>query len=190
MTGPGPDIDTALSSDGPIANEQVLSWIEAAADSDLPTLSKLYRLTGEGYYRIQPELGIGATCALIQRYLLGCIRDGVTDNDEIQERYEAAGTLHAWFRHLAGMDGTSEVLTAAANGLMKLYLESGEEVRATIENGFLEHALETAAIRPYFEQWGSDPRLEPAWKRALEWGDAHPDYMAGLFQRLQGKSKE
>ena len=27
-------------------------------------------------------------------------------------------------------------------------------------------------------------------KRALEWGDAHPDYMAGLFQRIQGKSKE
>jgi len=79
MTGPGPDIDTALSSDGPIANEQVLSWIDAAADSDLPTLPKLYRLTGEGYYRIQPELGRGPTCALIQRYLLGCIRDGATD---------------------------------------------------------------------------------------------------------------
>jgi len=190
MTGPGLDIDTALSGDGTIPSEQVLSWIDAAADSDLPTLSKLYRLTGEGYYRIQPELGRGPTCALIQRYLLGCIRDGVTDNDEIQERHEAAGTLHVWFRHLAGMDGTSEVLTAAANGLMKLYLESGEEVRVAIETGFLEHALETAALRPYFEKWGSDPRLEPAWRRALEWGDAHPDYMAGLFQRLQRKSKE
>ena len=117
MTGPGLEIDAALSGDGPIASEQVLSWIDAAADSDLLTLSKLYRLTGEGYYRIQPELGRGPTCALIQRYLLGCIRDG-------------------------------------------------------------------------FEQWGSDPRLEVAWKRALKWGDAHPDYMAGLFQRLQGKSKE
>jgi len=190
MTGPDPDIDTALSGDGPISSEQVLSWIDAAADSDLPALSKLYRLTGEGYYRIQPELGRGPTCALIQRYLLGCIREGVTDNDEIQERYQAAETLHVWFRQLAGMDGTSEVLTAAANGLMKLYLESGEEVRVAIETGFLEHALETAALRPYFEQWGSDPRLEPAWKRALEWGDAHPDYMAGLFQRLRGKIKE
>ena len=190
MTGRGLDIDTALSGYGTIPSEQVLSWIDAAADSDLPTLSKLYRLTGEGYYRIQPELDRGPTCALIQRYLLGCIRDGVTDNDEIQERYEAAGTLHVWFRHLAGMDGTSEVLTAAANGLMKLYLESGEEVRVAIETGFLEHALETAALRPYFEKWGSDPRLEPAWRRALEWGDAHPDYMAGLFQRLQRKSKE
>jgi hypothetical protein len=115
--------------------EQVLSWIDAAADSDLPTLSKLYRLAGVVYYRIQPELARGPTCALIQRYLLGCIRDGVTDNDEIQERYEAAGTLHVWFRHLAGMDGTSEVLTAAANGLMKLYLESGEEVCVAIETG-------------------------------------------------------
>jgi hypothetical protein len=190
MTGPELDIDTAPSGDGTIPSEQVLSWIDAAADSDLPTLSKLYRLTGEGYYRIQPELGRGPTCALIQRYLLGCIRDGVTDSDEIQERYEAAGALHVWFRHLADMDGTSELLTAAANGLMKLYLESGEEVRVAIETGFLEHALETAALRPYFEKWGSDPRLEPAWRRALEWGDAHPDYMAGLFQRLQKKSKE
>ena len=154
MNGPGPDINTMLSGDGPIPREQVLSWIDAAADSDLPTLSKLYRLTGDGYYRIQPELGRGPTCALIQRYLLGCIRDGVTDNHEIQERYEAAETLHVWFRHLAGMDRTSEVLTAAANGLMKLYLESGDEVRVAIETGFLEHALETAALRPYFETVG------------------------------------
>jgi hypothetical protein len=64
MTGPELDIDTALSGDGTIPSEQVLSWIDAAADSDLPTLSKLYRLTGEGYYRIQPELGSHAvrTC--------------------------------------------------------------------------------------------------------------------------------
>jgi hypothetical protein len=190
MALPDTDIDTALLSEGPIRSEQVVSWIDAVADSDLRTLSKLYRLTGEGYYRIQPELGRGPTCALIQRYLLGCVRDGVTDSDEIQERYEAAESLHVWFRHLGGMDGTSEVLTAAAEGLKKLYLESGNDVRAVIETGFLEHALETAALRPYFEKWGSDPRLEPAWRRALEWGEAHPDYMAGLYQRLQGKIEQ
>src|SRR5258708_16134036 len=145
MTGP-PDIDTVLSGDEPIPREQVLSWIEAAADSDLQTLSKLYRLTNEGYYPIQPELGRGPTCTLIQRYLLGCIRDGVTDNDEIQERYEAAATLHVWFRHLAGMDGTHDVLKAAAIGLMKLYLECGEEGRMAIETGLLEHALHPAAL--------------------------------------------
>ncbi len=190
MIESGSDINAALSSDGPIPCEKVLSWIDAAADSDLPTLSKLYRLTGEGYYRIQPELGRGPTCTLIQRYLLGCIRYGVTDNEEIQERYEAAASLQVWFRHLLGMDGTSAVLAGAANAVMNLYLESGEDVRDAIETGFLEHALETAALRPYFEHWASDPRLQQAWNRALEWGKAHPDYMAGLFQRLQRKVKE
>ena len=189
MLGSAPDIDAALSSDGAIRSEHVVSWIDTVADSDLLTLSKLYRLTGEGYYRIQSELGIGPTCSVIQRYLLGCVRDGVTDNGEIQERYEAAESLHAWFRHLTGMEGTSAVLTSAADGVKKLYLESGDDVRTAIETGFLEHALETAALRPYFEQWGSDPRLEPAWKRALEWGEAHPDCMAGLFKRLQGTIK-
>jgi hypothetical protein len=184
------DIDAALSSSGPIPREKVLSWIDAAADSDLPTLSKLYRLTGEGYYRIQPDLGREPTCALIQRYLLGCIRDGVTDSEEIQERYEAAASLHVWFRHLVEVDGTSAVIAGAANAVMNLYLDSGEGVRDAIETGFLEHALETAALRPYFEHWASDPRLQPAWNRALEWGKAHPDYMAGLFQRLQRRVKE
>jgi len=184
------DITAALSSDGPISKESVLSWIDAAADSDPSTLSKLYRLTGEGYFRIQPELGREPTCALIQRYLLGCIRDGVTEDEEIEERYEAAGSLHAWFRHLLGTEGTSAVLSRAASAIMNLYLESGLEVRDAIETGFLEHALETAALRPYFEHWASDPRLQLAWNRALEWGKAHPDYVSGLFQKKKKKKKE
>ena len=186
----GSDINTALSSDGPISRESVLSWIDAAADSDLATLSKLYRLTDEGYYRIQPELGREPSCTLIQRYLLGCIRDGVTGDEQIKERYEAAETLHVWFRHLLGIEGTSVVLSRAASAIMHLYLESGKEVRDAIETGFLEHALETAALRPYFEHWAFDPRLQLAWNRALEWGKAHPDFMSGLFQQLQRKVKE
>ncbi len=63
----GPDIDAALFSDGPISREKIILWIENA--NDLSTLAKLYRLTGEGYYRIQPELGQEKTCNLIQRYL-------------------------------------------------------------------------------------------------------------------------
>lgn len=185
-----PDIIAALSSDGPIRKEQVTSWIDTVNDSDLQTLSKLYRLTGEGYYRIQPELGMVPTCALAQRYLIGCVRDGVTDDAEIQERYEAAESLHVWFRHLAGVEGTLPVLKSAAEGVKNLYLQSDEDVRTAIETGFLEHVTETAALRPYFEDWASDPRLKAAWKRALEWGDAHPDYMAKMFQRLQKPSQE
>ena len=53
----GSEIIAALSDNGPIPKERVLSSIDAAADSDPSTLSKLYRLTGEAYYRIDPELG-------------------------------------------------------------------------------------------------------------------------------------
>jgi len=132
-------------------------WIEAT--SDLSTLAKLYRLTEEGYYRIQPDLGRDASCALIQRYLLQCIREGVSDDGEIQGRYEAAQSLHVWFRHLLEMKDTSAVLTAAAGAVTELFLASGEDVRTAIETGFLEHVLGTAALRPYFEHWSRDPNL-------------------------------
>ncbi len=184
------DIDAALSGDGPIPRARVISWIEAATDSDLSTLSKLYRLTGEGYYRIQPELGRETTCVLIQRYLLGCIRDGVTENKGIQERYEAAKSLHVWFRHLVAMDDTSSVLSSAASAVKNLYLENGQEVRDAIETGFLEHTLETNALRPYFEDWAFDARLQASWNRALAWGETHPDYMAAFFQQIPRKDEE
>jgi hypothetical protein len=184
------DIDAALSSDAPIPKEAVLHWIDSVADSDLSTLSKLYRLTNHGYYRIQPDLGMESTCGLIQCYLLGCIRAGVTDKEGIEERHEAATSLHVWFRHLLGIEGASTVLAGAASAVTKLYLDSEEGVRYTIETGFLEHALETSALRPYFEHWASDSRLQEAWNRALEWGKAHPDYMAEMFKRLQKSGKE
>jgi hypothetical protein len=77
MTGPGPDIGTALSGDGPISSRFYLGLTPLR----IRTCHSIYALStaGEGSYRIQPELGGGPTCALIQRYLLGCIRDGVTD---------------------------------------------------------------------------------------------------------------
>jgi hypothetical protein len=164
------DIDAALSGDETIPRAQVMSWIEATPDSDLSTLSKLYRLTEEGYYRIQPEMGSEPTCLLIRRYLLGCIRDGVTESEEIQGRYVAAESLHVWFRHLVAMDDTSSVLSSAATAVKDLYLESGQEVRDAIETGFLEHALETAALRPYFDDWASDARLQASWNKSVSLG--------------------
>jgi hypothetical protein len=182
------DISAALLGKDPIPRERVLLWIEAAAD--LRTLSKLYRLTAEGYFRIQPDLGKEVTCSLIQRYLLECIRQGVVDDDEIQERFEAARSLHLWFCHLAEMEDASTVLAGAARAVTQLFLASGEDVRNAIETGFLEHVLETAALRPYFEHWSSDPRLKEAWEHAMEWGEAHPDYTRTLFKNLQKPKRE
>ena len=170
----GSEIIAALSDNGPIPKERVLSLIDAAADSDLSTLSKLYRLTGEPIIELTPNW-VESARAAIQRCLLGCIRDGVAKSEEIQERYEAARSLHVWFRQLAGRDGTSALLTRAGGGVTNLYLDSGEDVRDAIETGFLEHALETVSLRQYFEHWAADPRLRPAWTLALPWGKAHPD---------------
>ena len=182
------EIDVALLGNAPIPRERVLCWFEAA--KDLSTLAKLYRLTDEGYYRIQPDLGRDASCALIQRYLLQCIREGVPDDDKIQGRYEAAQSLHVWFCHLLEMKDTSAVLIAAAAGVTELFLLSGSDVRTAIETGFLEHVLETAALRPYFEHWSRDSNLREAWERALEWGKAHPDYTWGLLQQLRRIEKK
>lgn len=182
------DISAALLDDQPIPRKRVLDWIKTAAS--LSTLSKLYWLTGESYYRIQPDLGREATCELIQRYLLECIRLDVADDEEIEGRYEAAQSLHAWFCHLLETEDTSAVLAGAARAITQLYLASGEEVRNAIETGFLEHALETPALRPYFEHWSSDARLHSAWDRALEWGKAHPDFVRGLLQELRKASEK
>jgi hypothetical protein len=183
----GPDIDAAFSTDEPLSREKVLLWIDAS--SDLPTLAKLYRLTDECYYRIQPDLGMDITCNLIQRYLLECIRQNVAGDDEIQNRWEAAGTLNAWFCHLGDIPDTSTVLTSAARAVTELFITSGDEVRNAIEQGFLEHALEMAALRPYFEYWSSDSRLQAAWDRALKWGKAHPDYTWKLLQQIGKKER-
>ena len=177
------DINDALLGTGAIPRDRVVRWIEAA--SDLRTLSKLYKLTGEGYRRIQPELGIDASCGLIQRYLLQCIREDITTDPDIENRYEAAQILHTWFSQLASRRGTSAVLTTATRAITELFLASNEDVRNAIETGFLEHALETATLRPYFEHWALDNTLRPAWERALRWGKSHPDYTWGLAEQLR-----
>lgn len=177
------DIDAALAADEPIAKDDVMRWI-AAAD-DIFTLSKLYRLTGERYYSVQPELGRDETCSLIQRYLLECVRLNVTGRDDAQDRWEAAQTLHVWFCQLAEQDGTATVLKQAARGITEAFLAGNKDIRNAIEAGFLEHALETSALRPYFEHWSIDERLRPAWTRAIEWGKAHPDFTWGMLKQLR-----
>jgi hypothetical protein len=183
------EIEAAVVSEGPIARAKVVEWIDSA--SDLPTLAKLYRLTDESYARIKPDLGSDSTCGLIQRYLLECIRQDATGTDEIQDRWEATRTLHAWFCHLATMDeDNSAILRRASDAITELFLTGSEDVRNAVEQGFLEHALEMEALRAYFEHWSADPVLREAWERALEWGKAHPNFTWGLLQQLKRMQEE
>lgn len=178
------EIDAALSGNQPIPKEKVLAWVENA--SELLTLSKLYRLTDQAYYRIRPELGMDATCGLIQHYLLECIKQNIEGNDEIQSRFDACQTLHVWFCHLSEMEGTSPVLTRAVRALTDLFL-ARDDTQYTIETTFLEHALEMTELRPYFEFWETDDRLRPAWERAMEWGESHPNFVWGMIQRRSAR---
>lgn len=173
------EIDAALQAKDPIPRQRVIAWIDNA--SELTTLSKLYQLTDTGYYRIAPELGMDATCGLIQRYLLECMRQNVEDNDAIQSRFEAGGSLHLWLRRLCETGCAAAVITRAARAITDLFL-SDEAIQDSVETAFLEHAMESAALRPYFEFWAADDRLRPAWERALEWGKAHPDFVWNLAQ--------
>jgi len=179
----GSEIDAALASDGQISRRDVRRWIADAADID--TLSKLYRLTGERYYSIKPELGRDETCSLIQRYLLECIRLDIKDRDDILGRWEAAQTLQGWFCSLAEKEGGVPVLRRAAQAITEAFLNGDSDIRNTIEAGFLEHALETASLRPYFEHWSHDARLREAWTRAIEWGKAHPNFTWGMLKQLK-----
>jgi hypothetical protein len=183
------EIDAALATDATIPREKVVQWIDST--SNLPTLEKLYRLTGQGYDRIQPELGSDVTCKLIQDFLLQCILEDVHDHDEVPTRWEAAHTLNTWFFHLAQMeDVNTAILRRAADGVTQLYLASDDAARNAIEQGFLEHALEMKSLHKFFEQWSSDDRLRPAWERAMEWAGDHPNYTWNLLQQFKAKIQE
>jgi hypothetical protein len=177
------EIDAAVSSDGQLARLDVEKWIEATAD--LPTLAKLYKITGAGYYRIKPELGKELECKAVRNYLLECMRRDVRDDDDIQSRYEAAAAFHGWLPQMLEAGDCDDVIRATARLITDLFLTCGEDIRDAIEMGFLEHALESAGLRPYFRHWSEDPRLREAWERAMEWGEAHPDFSWNRLQELR-----
>ena len=183
------EIDAAVSSDGIVPRDKVLRWIESA--DDLTSLAGLYKLTGDGYYRIQPELGKEAACTAVRKYLLECVRQNVEHDDEIESRWEASRTLHLWLRRLHELGGCSDEIEKTAEAITALFLSSGEEIRLAIEQGFLEHALESGGLRPYFEEWQKDERLRETWEAAMAWANDHPDWSWNMHQELQAKiSKE
>jgi hypothetical protein len=183
MNASSSEIDDALRSRQHIARENFVRWGESA--SELETLAKLHYLAGTAYDRIQPELGLNVACTLALRYFLECVKTNVQHSGMIESRFGATQSSLDWFYHLAEMnEGQSAILTQAAAAITELYLASNREVQDAIENGLLKHALEIVALRLYFEPWSADRRLSDAWKRALKWGVAHPNYTWNQLKEL------
>jgi len=70
------------------------------------------------------------------------------------------------------------VLIEAAEKFTAAYRAAGDEERDRLLNGCLEHALELAAVRPFFDRWKNDPELAEPWRLAMEWAVAHGDRAA------------
>jgi len=175
-------IQAALQSDDRIQRAQVRAWIHGA--QDIETFALLYRLTDEGWNRIEPRLDQDETRYLICRYLLMCVRDNPQGLAALP-RYEAAGELEAWFDHLSDMEDAQKTLQEVAVAVTNLFLTSDDDVRAAIETGFLEHVLEQVRLRPLFAHWAENEQLQDAWQHALAWGEAHPNQMKAVRERLR-----
>jgi hypothetical protein len=176
-------IRVALKSKDAIPREHIRQWIKDADTVAADAL--LYDLTRDAWNRIQPTLERDETCALIQRYLLRCIRENPTDGLALT-RHEAAAELEGWFDHLAALEDTHDIAKRVAVAVTDLFLTGDAAMRGAIETGFLEHVLEQRSLRSFFAHWARDERLQEAWRHALMWGEAHPDFTKGLREQLGG----
>jgi hypothetical protein len=175
-------IQAALGSEAPIPRALVREWIQKADSVQVDAL--LYELTRDAWNRVEPYLDSAETCALIQRYLLRCIREDPKDGNA-QSRYEAAGELERWVDYLADREDAGGILQAVAAAVTELFLSSDDHVRRAIETGFLEHVLEQRKLRHLFADWAHDERLQDAWRHALAWGNAHPNFVKTLREHVR-----
>jgi hypothetical protein len=146
-----------------------------AVGNDLDLWSAIYTAFGKAYYRIDPEPGMTMTCEFMTRYLLRCVQQNPPSN-HVHSGYEAASELAACLKSwLSKLPEAEPVLHRAARQTAAVYIAGDAEVRDRILNGMLEHALELAAVRPFFAYWASDPLLHEPWQLAMEWAVAHGD---------------
>jgi hypothetical protein len=187
MTDITQQIRIAMASSDAIPRQQIRHWIEHADTVAVDAL--LYELPRDAWDRIEPALERDETCALIQRYLFGCIREDRTDYVTLT-RYEAAAELVGWFDQLAAREEAHDVAQRVATAVTDLFLAGDASIREAIETGFLEHVLEQRSQRSFFAHWAHDERLQDAWRHALAWGEAHPNFLKGSRDRLRAFSAE
>jgi hypothetical protein len=108
-------------------------------------------------------------------YLIECLVQNPEGDDFLHNGFDAGWEMAAWLKHLAKTGDLRAVLTEVAARLAIVYKAADAKTRNRIETGALEHALESRAVRPFFDSWGADPILRDAHEHALAWGLAHTE---------------
>ena len=169
------DIHDRIATRDRFSLAEVRGWI--ADESDLEVWSAVYDLLGPGWELIRPEQDMDETCGFMTRYLLRCVHENVQNDDgDVPTGYEAAHDLANCLKHWAAkLPETRDVLSDAASKITDAYRAGDDAERDRLLTGMLEHALESAAVRPYFERWKADALLGEPWQLAMEWAVAHGD---------------
>jgi hypothetical protein len=172
------EIRDRLAARGRFSLAEVRRWM--VEESDLRLWAAVYDVLGPGWKFIKPEPDMDETCGFMTRYLLRCIHENVQSDDVVPTGYEAAHVLAFCLKLWASkLPETRPVLTDAASKITDAYRTGDDAERDRLLNGTLEHALETASVRPYLAQWKNDAVLREPWRHAMEWAVAHGDPAAG-----------
>ena len=165
------EVEVALSGTGSIPRAKYERWIRG----DLRTRARVYALTASYWSRIHPEPSRAEHCRFMADYLIECLLQNPEGDDFLHSGFEAAYEIAAWLKHLVkASDGKAALIDVAAR-LADAYKAADSTTRDRIETGALEHALESRAVRPFFDAWATDPTLRDAHEHALAWGMAHTE---------------
>ena len=165
------EVEAALAGAATIPRTDYERWTRG----DLHTRARVYALTASHWSRIQPEPSGEEHCRFTADYLLECLLQNPEADGFLHSGFEAAYEIAAWLKHLVKTPDGKGVLTEMAGRLALAYKASDPTIRNRIETGAIEHALESRAVRPFFDSWGADPVLRDAHEHALAWGLAHTD---------------
>jgi hypothetical protein len=171
MTDLSGEVEAALSGTDTIPKAAYERWIRG----DLRTRARAYAFTASHWSRIHPEPSGAEHCRFMADYLIECLLENHEGDDFVHGGFEAGYEIAAWLKHIVKMSAGRAVLTEVAARLADAYKAADPTTRNRIETGALEHALESRAVRPFFDAWGADPILRDAHEHALAWGIAHTE---------------
>ena len=97
-------------------------------------------------------------------YFIDCIVEN-PDSDWADSRYLATIGFSSWFREICSNSKCNRnYILMIVKRLSDLYLNSNDDIREAIINGFLEHVLHDSYCEPYFNNWKHNTVLNSAYQ--------------------------